>query len=77
MTQCRKCRLGPMSVHILSNGYCQGCVSELSWKNADYVIRQQREKAQRIAMYEKGKKIINKKWKEKYGDASLEEVLGN
>ena len=27
-------------------------------------------------MYEQGKKVINKKWKDKYGDASVDEVLG-
>ena len=28
-------------------------------------------------MFKQGEKIIKKKWKEKYGDASVEEVLGH
>jgi len=65
-----------MSVHILSTGFCQGCTNELAWKNGDRVARKQANKARRMAMYEKGKKIIEKKWKDKYGDASVDEVLG-
>ena len=65
-----------MRVHILSNGICQECTDELSWKNGDRIARKQANKARRIAMYEQGKKIIAKKWKDKYGDASVDEVLG-
>jgi hypothetical protein len=68
---------GPMSVHILSNGFCQGCANELSWKQGDRVAREQMAKRQRIAMFKQGERIVKKKWKEKYGDASIEEVLGH
>jgi hypothetical protein len=30
-----------------------------------------------MAMYKQGEKIIKKKWKEKYGDATVDEVLGS
>ena len=53
-----------MSVHILSTGFCQGCTNELAWKQGDRVARKQANRARRMAMYEKGKKIIEKKWKE-------------
>ena len=75
MSACKRCRAGPMSVHILSNGFCQGCANELSWKQGDRVVREQMAKRQRIAMFKQGERIIKKKWKEKYGDASIEEVL--
>ena len=76
MSSCKKCRAGPMSVHILSNGFCQACTNELSWKQGERVAREQMAKRQRVAMFKQGEKIIKKKWKEKYGDASVEEVLG-
>jgi hypothetical protein len=66
-----------MSVHILSNGFCQGCANELSWKQGDRVVREQMAKRQRVAMFKQGERIVKKKWKEKYGDASIEEVLGH
>ena len=66
-----------MSVHILSNGFCQACTNELSWKQGERVAREQMAKRQRVAMFKQGEKIIKKKWKEKYGDASVEEVLGH
>jgi len=76
MSSCKKCRLGPMSVHILSNGFCQACTNELSWKQGERVAREQMAKRQRVAMFKQGEKVIKKKWKEKYGDASVDEVLG-
>ena len=76
MSACKKCRAGPMSVHILSNGFCQACTNELSWKQGERVAREQMAKRQRVAMFKQGEKIIKKKWKEKYGDASVDEVLG-
>ena len=76
MSSCKKCRLGPMSVHILSSGFCQGCTNELSWKQGERVAREQMAKRQRVAMFKQGEKIIKKKWKEKYGDATVDEVLG-
>ena len=39
---CKKCRLGPMSVHILGSGLCQGCQSELEWKRGPHIVRQQK-----------------------------------
>ena len=77
MSACKKCLRGPMSVHILSNGFCQGCANELSWKQGDKVAREQMAKRQRVAMFKQGERIVKKKWKEKYGDASIEEVLGH
>ncbi len=77
MSSCKKCRAGPMSVHILSNGFCQACTNELSWKQGERVAREQMAKRQRVAMFKQGEKIIKRKWKEKYGDASVEEVLGH
>ena len=65
-----------MRVHILSNGICQECTNELAWKNGDRVARKQANKARRMIMYEQGKKVIAKKWKDKYGDASVDEALG-
>ena len=76
MSSCKKCRAGPMSVHILSNGFCQACTNELSWKQGERVAREQMAKRQRVAMFKQGEQIIKKKWKEKYGDASVDEVLG-
>ena len=63
-----------MRVHVLSSGLCQECQSEYDWKNGPREVRKQANKARRIAMYEQGKKIIDKKWKAKYGGASVEEV---
>ena len=63
-----------MRVHVLSSGLCQECQSEYDWKNGPREARRQANKARRMAMYEQGKKIIDKKWKAKYGDASTEEV---
>ncbi len=76
MSSCKKCRAGPMSVHILSNGFCQACTNELSWKQGERVAREQMAKRRRVAMFKQGEKVIKKKWKEKYGDASVDEVLG-
>ena len=53
-----------------------GTVYQIKKKNR----RQENEqamKAQRMAAYKQGEKVIKKKWKEKYGDASVDEVLGH
>tara|TARA_R100001015_G_C4565231_1_gene124318 strand:+ start:522 stop:755 length:234 start_codon:yes stop_codon:yes gene_type:complete len=76
MSSCKKCRAGEMRVHILSNGICQECNDELAWNNGDRIARKQANRVRRVAMYKQGEKIIKKKWKEKYGDASVDEVLG-
>ena len=75
MSACKNCLRGPLSVHVLSSGFCQECQSELEWKNAPRVMKEQREKAARVAYYKKAEKYIEKKWKEKYGDDSAEQVL--
>ena len=74
MSNCKKCLASGMRVHVLSSGLCQECQSEYDWKNGPREARRQANKARRMAMYEQGKKIIDKKWKAKYGDASTEEV---
>ena len=74
MSAGKKCLRGPLSVHVLSSGFCQECQSELEWKNAPRVMKEQREKAARVAYYKKAEKFIEKKWKEKYGDDSAENV---
>ena len=38
-------------------------------------MKEQREKAARVAYYKKAEKYIDKKWKDKYGDDSVEQVL--
>ena len=48
----------------------------MEWKNGDRVQREQVAKAHRIAYYEKAKKYIDKKWKDKYGDDDIDTVLG-
>ena len=77
MSNCKKCSASGMRVHVLSSGFCQECQAEYDWKNGKRQARKQANKARRIAMYEQGKKIIGKKWKDKYGDSSIEEVLGH
>ena len=74
MKNCRKCSASGMRVHILGSGFCQECQSELEWKNAPHVYRKQMERKARIQYYEKGEEYVKKRWKEKYGDASAEEV---
>ena len=76
MKKCKKCLAGAMRVHILSSGFCQDCTNQLSWKQGDRVARKQHNRARRVAMYEKGKKIIDKRWKKKYGDDDMDAVLG-
>ena len=77
LSNCKKCSASGMRVHILSSGFCQECQSELDWKNGDRVRREQIAKAHRVAHYEKAKKYIDKKWKEKYGDDDIDTVLGH
>ena len=38
-------------------------------------MKEQREKAARVAYYKKAEKYIEKKWKDKYGDDTAEQVL--
>jgi len=76
MKQCKKCLAGAMRVHILSSGFCQECQAEMSWKNGDREHKKQMEKRARVAYYERAKKVIDKKWKDKYGDDDVDTVLG-
>ena len=71
---CRKCGASALRVHLLSGGFCQECQGEYDWKNASRIIHQQKMKHRRMAQYEKGKRLIKKKWKEEFGDSSAEEV---
>ena len=64
-----------MRVHVLSSGFCQECQSELEWKNGDREHARQMAVKSRVAYYKKAEKFIDKKWKDKYGDSSVEEVL--
>ena len=74
MKNCKKCLASGMRVHILGSGFCQECQSDLEWKNAPRIHKQQMEKKARIQYYEKGEEYVKRKWKAKYGDASTEEV---
>jgi len=74
VSNCKKCLASGMRVHVLSSGFCQECQSELEWKNAPQVHRGQMEKKARMQYYERGEAYVKRKWKEKYGDASTEEV---
>ena len=76
MSKCKKCLAGAMRVHVLSNGFCRECNEEMAWKNGDREARKQANRARRIAYYEKLKKCVEKKWKEKYGNDNPETVLG-
>ena len=74
MKNCKKCLASGMRVHVLSSGFCQECQSELEWKNAPHVHKGQMEKKARMQFYERGEEYVKRKWKDKYGDASTEEV---
>jgi len=75
MSNCRKCLASGMRVHILGSGFCQECQSELEWKNAPRVHKGQMERKARIQYYERGEEYVKRKWKDKYGDSSIDEVL--
>jgi len=76
MKNCKKCLASGMRVHILGSGFCQECQSDLEWKNAPRIHKQQMEKKARIQYYEKGEEYVKKKWKEKYGNDSIDAVRG-
>ena len=76
MSNCKKCLASGMRVNVLSSGFCQECQSELEWKNAPRVHKQQMEKKARIQYYERGEEYVKKKWKEKYGDDDIDTVMG-
>lgn len=74
MSNCKKCLASGMRVHVLSSGFCQECQQGMDWKNGDKEARRQVDIAKRVQIYEKLKKGIDRKWKDKYGNSSTEEV---
>ena len=73
MKSCKKCSAGEVRVKILSNGFCQECEHERAWNNKEEHMRQYNANS-RMLMRQKVAQEVNRKWKEKYGDASVEEV---
>jgi len=64
---------GESRVRIMSNGFCEECEYERAWDNkAEH--KRQRDMINRMHMRKKVSDEVNRKWKEKYGDASVEEV---
>lgn len=57
----------------MSNGLCQECEHERAWDNKGEYMKQY-NKSSRMLMRQKAAQEINRKWKKKYGDASVEEV---
>ena len=57
----------------MSNGLCEECEHERAWNNKEEHMRQYTANS-RMLMRQKAAQVINRKWKEKYGDASPEEV---
>ena len=66
-----------MRVHLLGSGLCQECQSELEWKRGPHIVRDQKIKKVKHDHYKKGEEYIKRKWKEKYGDSSVDEVLSH
>ena len=64
---------GESRVRIMSNGFCEDCEHERAWNNKGEYMRQYNANS-RMLMRKKVAQEINRKWKEKYGDASVEEV---
>ena len=73
MKQCKKCLAGEVRVRLMSNGLCEECEHERAWNNKGEYMKQY-NKNSRMLMRQKAAQVINRKWKEKYGDASPEEV---
>ena len=73
MKSCKKCMAGESRVRLMSNGLCEECEHERAWNNKTEEKRQ-RDKIMRLQMMKKAGYAVNRKWKEKYGDASVEEV---
>tara|TARA_R110002110_G_scaffold357112_2_gene566569 strand:- start:531 stop:764 length:234 start_codon:yes stop_codon:yes gene_type:complete len=70
---CKKCSAGEVRVKIMSNGFCQECEFERAWNNKAEEKRQ-RDMIARMQMRKRVADKVNRAWKEKYGDASPEEV---
>tara|TARA_R100001463_G_scaffold114529_1_gene169742 strand:+ start:144 stop:356 length:213 start_codon:yes stop_codon:yes gene_type:complete len=64
---------GESRVRLMSNGFCQECEHERAWNNKEEHMRQYNAN-NRMLMRQKVAQEVNRKWKEKYGDASVEEV---
>ena len=64
---------GESRVRIMSNGFCQECEHDRAWNNKEEHMKQY-NKNSRMLMRQKVAQEVNRKWKEKYGDASVEEV---
>ena len=60
-------------VRIMSNGFCEECEHERAWNNKGEYMRQYNANS-RMLMRIKVAQEVNRRWKEKYGDASVEEV---
>lgn len=73
MKHCKKCSAGEIRVRLMSNGLCEECEHERAWNNKGEYMRQY-NKNSRMLMRQKAAQEVNRKWKEKYGDASVEEV---
>ena len=73
MKHCKKCSAGEVRVRLMSNGFCQECEHDRAWNNKEEHMKQY-NKNQRMLMRQKVAQEVNRKWKEKYGDASVEEV---
>ena len=73
MKSCKKCMAGESSVKIMSNGFCQECEYERAWNNKGEENRQ-RSMINRMHIRKRVAQEVNRRWKEKYGDASPEEV---
>ena len=73
MKHCKKCMAGESRVKIMSNGFCQECEYERAWNNKGEENRQ-RSMINRMHMRKRVAQEVNRRWKEKYGDASPEEV---
>tara|TARA_R100000995_G_C3444766_1_gene105099 strand:+ start:190 stop:402 length:213 start_codon:yes stop_codon:yes gene_type:complete len=64
---------GEIRANILSNGLCEECEHDRAWNNKAEEKRQ-RDMIARMHMRKKAQTEVNRRWKEKYGDASPEEV---
>jgi len=73
MKQCKKCLAGEVRVRLMSNGLCEECEHDRAWSNKGEYMKQY-NKRNRMLMRQKAAQEVNRKWKEKYGDASPEEV---
>ena len=73
MKHCKKCLAAESRVKLMSNGFCQECEYDRAWNNKAEHMKQYNT-ANRMLMRQKAAQEVNRKWKEKYGDASVEEV---